>query len=249
MGYKMKGSPAKLGSIQGTSGHKSALQFNAAALTALQTAGKAVATTAGKVVKGIGKGVKNLVGKGGKGTGIKTVTNKDGSITKSSIPKTSPTDPKTGKVKMSQQVKQEGRLKKVSERRRSKGKGKSYRERMLEKKVAMTDDERLRYTQKKTEQYTDLSLRAASVALGGGGGGGYSSGGADFKGTLPSEGSESQRGISANLQETKITGDQTSGIEKANVGPPYEKEASPETEQPGQPGQKEPKDKDKYLYG
>jgi len=149
----MNGSPAKLGTIQGTSGHKAALEeaspnkFNAAILTTL-------AKTVGKVVKKGAKFVKGVVTKKGGGkTGIpkgsgkgsasfaakgsgKTGTGVDTKPSTSTVPKDA-----EGNIKMSQQVRQEKRLAKVSERRRSKGKGKSTREVMLEKKVAMPPDE------------------------------------------------------------------------------------------------------------
>ena len=132
MGYKMKGSPAKLGSIQGTSGHKAALEaspnkMTAGIATAMTKVAGDVAKGTAKVVKGIGKTVGKIIGKGGgkgKGTGIKTsstgaVSNKEAATLKKSS--TVPRDAE-GKVKMTQQVKQEAKLKKVSERRRSKGK-------------------------------------------------------------------------------------------------------------------------------
>ena len=54
MGFKMKGSPAKLGTIQGTSGHRSALKM-AAEAEAAQNSPVPIIGAVSKIAKGVGK--------------------------------------------------------------------------------------------------------------------------------------------------------------------------------------------------
>jgi len=259
----MNGSPAKLGTIQGTSGHKAALEEASPNKSNLLD----ITKTAGKVGDELKKGAELV-----KETTKKPKTNPTGAVSNkeaATLIKSGKTGTgiKTEKPKMAQQVRQEKRLDKITKRRKGKAekKGKEYttttRQELLKKKIAMTTDERIRWNQQQTKQYIDLGLRATSIALGGGHGGGYSSGGADFSRTLPSEGETAQRsGLGTGFQTTKpITSPPTPGgseieVEDAGTGAHYTSGITPGSAKPKKKKveTKEPeelKGYDKYLYG